>query len=59
VSGLRICVIDLFKPADRRAVEWAHGKGLKVCYYSCGDAKPFAPKLIKVSVDMLNPLMNV
>jgi len=47
---------DLFKPADRRAAEWAHSKGLKVCYHSCGDVNPFVPELIKVGVDMLNPL---
>lgn len=47
---------DLFKPADRRAAEWAHGKGLKTYYHSCGDINPFVPELIEVGVDMLNPL---
>jgi len=47
---------DLFKPADRKAAEWAHSKGLKVYYHSCGNVNPFVPELIDVGVDMLNPL---
>jgi uroporphyrinogen decarboxylase len=47
---------DLFKPADRKAVEWAHSRGLKVYYHSCGNVNPFVPELIDVGVDMLNPL---
>ncbi len=47
---------DLFKAADRRAAEWAHSKGLKTYYHSCGDVNPFVPELIEVGVDMLNPL---
>jgi uroporphyrinogen decarboxylase len=47
---------DLFKPADRRAAEWAHRKGLKVYYHSCGNINPFVPELIDVGVDMLNPM---
>jgi uroporphyrinogen decarboxylase len=47
---------DLFKPADRRAAEWAHQKGLKVYYHSCGNINPFVPELIDVGVDMLNPM---
>jgi uroporphyrinogen decarboxylase len=47
---------ELFKPADRRAAEWARSKGLPVAYHSCGDVTPFVPELIDVGVDMLNPL---
>ena len=47
---------DLFKPADRKAAEWAHSKGLKVYCHSCGNVNPFVPELIDVGVDMLNPL---
>jgi uroporphyrinogen decarboxylase len=47
---------DLFKPADRRAAEWAHRKGLTVYYHSCGNINPFVPELIDVGVDMLNPM---
>ena len=47
---------QLFKPADRRACEWAHGKGLKVYYHSCGNINPLVPELIDAGVDMLNPM---
>lgn len=47
---------ELFKPADRRAAEWAHAKGLPVYYHSCGDVRPFVPELVDIGVDMLNPL---
>jgi len=47
---------DLFKPADRRAAEWARRRGLKVYYHSCGNINPFVPELIDVGVDMLNPM---
>jgi uroporphyrinogen decarboxylase len=47
---------DLFKPADRKAAEWAHHKGLKVYYHSCGNVTPLVPELIDAGVDMLNPL---
>ena len=47
---------ELFKPGDRRAAEWAHSKGLKTYYHSCGDVNPFVPELIDVGIEMLNPL---
>ena len=47
---------DMFKPADRRAAEWAHSKGLKVYYHSCGNITPLVPELIDAGVDMLDPL---
>ncbi len=47
---------ELFKPADHRAAEWAHSKGLPVYYHSCGNIMPLVPELIDVGVDMLNPL---
>jgi len=28
---------NLFKPADRRAAEWAHARGPPVYYHSCGN----------------------
>jgi len=47
---------ELFKPADRRAAEWAHAKGLPVYYHSCGDVRPFVPEFVDIGIDMLNPL---
>lgn len=47
---------ELFKPADRRAAEWAHSKDLKTYYHSCGNINPFVPELIDAGIEMLNPL---
>ena len=47
---------ELFKPADTRAAEWAHAKGLPVYYHSCGNLGPLVPELMDAGVDMLNPL---
>jgi uroporphyrinogen decarboxylase len=47
---------DMFKPADRRAAEWAHRHGCVVHYHSCGNINPFVPELIDAGIDMLNPL---
>jgi uroporphyrinogen decarboxylase len=46
----------LLKPVHRRAVEWAHAKGVKVRLHSCGDIRPFVPELVEIGVDALNPL---
>ncbi|HHW48769.1 MAG TPA: hypothetical protein GXX14_09165 [Clostridiaceae bacterium] len=47
---------ELLKPVHKRAVDWAHAKGLKVRLHSCGDINPFIPDLIEIGVDALNPL---
>jgi len=47
---------DLFKPADKRAVDWAHAKGLPVMYHSCGNVTPFVAEWADLGVDLLNPL---
>ena len=46
----------LLKPAQKRAVDWAHAKGIKAHLHSCGDVRPFIPELIEIGVDALNPL---
>ncbi len=46
----------LLKPVQKRAVDWAHAKGIKVHYHSCGDINPFIPELIEIGIDALNPL---
>lgn len=46
----------LLKPVHKRAVDWAHAKGVKVRLHSCGDVNPFIPELIDIGVDGLNPL---
>lgn len=47
---------ELLKPVHRRAVEWAHKKGIKARMHSCGDVNPFVPELIDIGMDGLNPL---
>jgi len=47
---------DLVKPFHKRAIEWAHAKGVKTHLHSCGDVNPFVPELIGIGLDALNPL---
>ena len=46
----------LLKPFHKRAVEWAHNKGLRAELHSCGDIRPFIPHLIEIGLDALNPI---
>ncbi|NOZ61792.1 MAG: hypothetical protein GXO74_08920 [Calditrichaeota bacterium] len=47
---------EVLKPFHKRAVEWAHEKGVKLHLHSCGDVNPFVPEFIEMGVDALNPL---
>ena len=47
---------ELLKPVHKRAVDWAHAKGVKVRLHSCGDIRPFIPELVEIGIDGLNPL---
>ncbi len=47
---------DLLQPFHRRAVEWAHAKGLQAHLHSCGDVMPLIPDILDTGVDALNPL---
>ncbi|AUS98548.1 hypothetical protein CDQ84_13285 [Clostridium thermosuccinogenes] len=47
---------ELLKPVHKRAVEWAHKKGIKAHLHSCGDINPLIPELIDIGIDALNPL---
>jgi len=47
---------ELVKPVHRRAIEWAHAKGIKALLHSCGDIRPFVPELVEIGLDGLNPL---
>ncbi len=47
---------ELVKPVQKRAVEWAHKKGIKARLHSCGDINKFIPELIEIGMDGLNPL---
>jgi len=47
---------DLVKPVQRRAIEWAHSKGVKARLHSCGDINKFIPEFVEIGLDALNPL---
>jgi len=47
---------DLLKPFHKKAIDWAHQKGIKAHLHSCGDVNPFIPELIELGLDALNPL---
>lgn len=47
---------ELVRPVQKRAVEWAHSKGMKAKYHSCGDVNPFVKDFIDIGIDGLHPL---
>lgn len=46
----------MLQPFHKRAVEWAHHKGIKAHLHSCGDIMPLIPDVLDTGVDCLNPL---
>ena len=47
---------ELLKPVHRRAVEWAHDKGIVAELHSCGYVEPLVPEFLDIGLDALNPL---
>jgi uroporphyrinogen decarboxylase len=47
---------ELLKPFHKRAIEWAHSKGIVASLHSCGDIRPFIPEWVEIGLDCLNPL---
>ena len=47
---------NLLKPYHKKAVNWAHNKGIKTRLHSCGDIMPLLDEIIDTGVDALNPL---
>ena len=47
---------ELLKPFHKRAVDWAHERGLVTELHSCGFIEPLIPDLVEIGVEMLNPL---
>ncbi len=47
---------ELLKPVQKRAIEWAHSKGMKAELHSCGNILPFIPELVEIGLDGLNPI---
>jgi len=46
----------LLKPIHKRAIDWAHARGVKAHLHSCGNINPFVSELIEIGLDGLNPL---
>lgn len=47
---------ELIKPVHKKAIEWAHAKGINAHLHSCGDINPFIPELVEIGLDAINPL---
>ena len=47
---------ELVQPFHKRAVEWAHKKGIYARLHSCGDIRTLLPDIVATGIDALNPL---
>ena len=47
---------ELLRPVHKRAVDWAHDKGIYAHLHSCGDVMTFVDDLVEIGIDCLNPL---
>ncbi|MCL2093543.1 MAG: hypothetical protein FWH12_05030 [Treponema sp.] len=48
--------VNLLKPIHKRAIDWAHNRGIKTHLHSCGNIMPFIPDLVEIGLDALNPI---
>jgi len=46
----------ILQPAQKRAIDWAHEKGIVARLHSCGNINEFVPALVDMGLDALNPL---
>ena len=46
----------LLKPYHKKAVDWAHERGLLTEMHSCGFIEPLLPDIVDTGLEMLNPL---
>ena len=47
---------ELLKPYHKKAVDWAHERGMVTELHSCGFIEPLLPDILETGVEMLNPL---
>lgn len=47
---------ELLQPVHKRAVEWAHNKGIKAKLHSCGDIMSLLSDIVDTEIDALNPI---
>jgi uroporphyrinogen decarboxylase len=48
--------VKLVKPVHKRAIDWAHNRGIKTHLHSCGNIMKFIPHLAEIGLDALNPI---
>lgn len=47
---------EILKPVHKKAIDWAHAKGIKACMHSCGNITSFIDDFVEIGLDCLNPL---
>lgn len=47
---------EVVKPFHKKAIDWAHNKGIYAHLHSCGNIMPFVDDLVNIGLDGLNPL---
>ena len=47
---------ELLKPYHKKAIDWAHERGMVTELHSCGYIEPLLPDLVEIGLEMLNPL---
>lgn len=47
---------EMVQPFHKRAVDWAHNRGIVAQLHSCGDVMTLLPDIVATGVDCLNPL---
>jgi uroporphyrinogen decarboxylase len=47
---------ELLRPVHKRAIDWAHNRGIKAHLHSCGDVMTRVPQLVEIGLDALNPI---
>ena len=50
------CYRELLKPYHKKAVDWAHERGMVTEMHSCGYIEPLLPDVVDIGLEMLNPL---
>jgi uroporphyrinogen decarboxylase len=47
---------ELLQPFHKRAIDWAHDRGIKAHLHSCGNIMARVPQLVEIGLDALNPI---
>lgn len=47
---------SLLQPYHKKAVAWAHERGIYACLHSCGDIMKLLPDIADTGIDSLNPI---